>query len=175
MTVAIMNESSTWQFIICQMKLWFCLLNDSAYYINNYISDCAFYVRIMYMTPTKMNAIDFLTLKKLVLRKMYQSCKVIEELRLARVVSYIILKPYRIEEWAYPDLSQWFVVGLMLVSPITLSLKERVTEGFTEETPFDLKRLGEAGLIWIMWVSEQLQKYKNSWYVQGRESCLIWL
>lgn len=43
----------------------------------------------------------------------------------------------------------------MLGSPITMSLKERVAEGFTEEGPFDLKRLEEAELIQIVGVSEQ--------------------
>lgn len=36
-----------------------------------------------------------------------------------------------------------------------MSLKERVAEGFTEEGPFDLKRLEEAELIQIVGVSEQ--------------------
>lgn len=43
----------------------------------------------------------------------------------------------------------------MLGSPITMSLKERVAEGFTEEAPFDLKRLEEAELTRIVGVSEQ--------------------
>lgn len=47
------------------------------------------------------------------------------------------------------------MVGLILGSPITMSLKERVAEGFTEEGPFDLKRLEEAELIQIVGVSEQ--------------------
>lgn len=47
------------------------------------------------------------------------------------------------------------MVGLILGSPMTMSLKERVAEGFTEEGPFDLKRLEEAELIQIVGVSEQ--------------------
>lgn len=62
MTVTTIIKTSTWQFITWQMQIWFCFLNDSAYYINNYINDCAYYIIVTYMTTTKMNGIEIIVL-----------------------------------------------------------------------------------------------------------------
>lgn len=51
-TVTNMIESSIWQFIVWQIKLWFCLLNESAHYIYNYVYDCAYYMTVTYMITT---------------------------------------------------------------------------------------------------------------------------
>lgn len=173
MTVATMSESSTWQFIIWQMKLWFCLLNDSAYYINNYISDCASYIRIIYVTTTKMNVIDFLPLKKLVLCKRYQSCRVIGELSLGRVVSYIILKNRRMSLSCFKPIVCGEINARLSNHSISRGESHRKIQRGSTIWPEEIegsRAHSDNGSIWT-----KLQKYKNPWYVQGREGRLIWL
>lgn len=105
-------------------------------YIYTYIYVCTYYIIVTYMTTTKMNGVDFLPLKKLKFCKRCQFCKVLGELNLAGIVSYTILKPYRIEKWDYPKCKPIIWGGINVGQSITVSLKQR------------LRRLHRGSTLW---------------------------